>query len=405
MDKRFIAECGQEPVPDRGGLDQRVYSQSAGDWKSNDHPRRVDTDEQPEGRRRNAASHLDANEKMLEEHHQAEGQKNDRESYSEKTAPEGYDYTRSFADQIDDWVAGKIPTNDTLVLGPTPEVFQKIGLSALPMTIDQKHIDYAVNSTKNEDHNLELEMLKKLPEMMENPVAIIESDSKPTDSAVVILRGKVSGKQHIAAVHISGNGKINGLRIDTNHLASTYGRKNAISKLLTDAIKKENANQVGIFYWQKVAARTLFVESGEQFPGGAMQDGHIHSIYDANSPVKMMYEDYKEQKDTWQFKRWFGKSKMVDSDRNPKILYRNAQTNGEEGLRLTERKKGTDLQALYVRMEKPLSLNAQGKDTKALPTTDAMQKDGFKESASIQEIALWAAANGYDGLALDGVAA
>ena len=275
--KRFIAECGQEPVPDRGGLDQRVYSQSAGDWKSNDHPRRVDTDEQPEGRRRNAASHLDANEKMLEEHHQAEGQKNDRESYSEKTAPEGYDYTRSFADQIDDWVAGKIPTNDTLVLGPTPEVFQKIGLSALPMTIDQKHIDYAVNSTKNEDHNLELEMLKKLPEMMENPVAIIESDSKPTDSAVVILRGKVSGKQHIAAVHISGNGKINGLRIDTNHLASTYGRKNAISKLLTDAIKKENANQVGIFYWQKVAARTLFVESGEQFPGGAMQDGFIYA--------------------------------------------------------------------------------------------------------------------------------
>ena len=140
---------------------------------------------------------------------------------------------------MDDWIAGKIPKNDTLVLGPTPEVFQKNGLSTLAMTIDQKHVDYAVNSTKNEDHNLGLEMMKKLPEMMENPVAIIESDSRPTDSAVVILRGKVNGNQHIAAVRISGDGKINGLRIDANHMASTYGRKNAIKKLLTNAIKKK----------------------------------------------------------------------------------------------------------------------------------------------------------------------
>ena len=29
----------------------------------------------------------------------------------------------------------------------------KIGLSTLPMTIDQKHVDYVVNNTKNEDHH------------------------------------------------------------------------------------------------------------------------------------------------------------------------------------------------------------------------------------------------------------
>jgi len=60
---------------------------------------------------------------------------------------------------VDDWVAGKITKNDTLVLGPTPMTFQKIGLSTLPMAMDQEHIDYAHNDTKNEDHHMSLEML------------------------------------------------------------------------------------------------------------------------------------------------------------------------------------------------------------------------------------------------------
>ena len=37
--------------------------------------------------------------------------------------------------------------------------FQKIGLSTLPMAMDQEHIDYAHNDTKNEDHHMSLEML------------------------------------------------------------------------------------------------------------------------------------------------------------------------------------------------------------------------------------------------------
>ena len=47
---------------------------------------------------------------------------------------EKYDFTKPFAEQVDDWKAGKIEKNDTLVVGSTPEVFQKVGFNALPVT-------------------------------------------------------------------------------------------------------------------------------------------------------------------------------------------------------------------------------------------------------------------------------
>ncbi len=51
-----------------------------------------------------------------------------------------YDYTKSFSEQLDDWQNGKIPRYDTLMIGGTPKVFQKIGFNALPFTINQKHV-------------------------------------------------------------------------------------------------------------------------------------------------------------------------------------------------------------------------------------------------------------------------
>jgi hypothetical protein len=72
------------------------------------------------------------------------------------------DYFRYFDQQIDDYAAGKFPERDTFVLGKTPDIFQKVGLSALPMTMDQIHVDYALNGTKDADHLMGADLLKKL---------------------------------------------------------------------------------------------------------------------------------------------------------------------------------------------------------------------------------------------------
>ena len=79
-----------------------------------------------------------------------------------------------------------------------------------------------------------------------------------------------------------------------------------------------NAGKTGVYYWKKSEARSLFAETGVQFPGGAIQDGLIHSIYDAGSTVN---RKYLEQTETKQFKRWFGDSKVVDADGKPLVVY------------------------------------------------------------------------------------
>ena len=46
--------------------------------------------------------------------------------------------------------------------------------------------------------------------------------------------------------------------------------------------------------------------------------GFLHSILDADSPVKAQKRD---QTETSQFRHWFGKSKVVDEDGNPLVVY------------------------------------------------------------------------------------
>ncbi len=212
------------------------------------------------------------------------------------------------------------------VEGGAPEILQKIGLPALPMTFDTRHTDYAINDTKDEDHHMGAEMLKKLPEMLKDPVAIIESATRQTDSLVTIVEGEVDGKQMMAAVEVGGLGIANGTYIDANIITSAYGRKNAITTLLTNAIKKENTdnNSVGVYYWKKSDARSLYARAGGQFPGAAVQDGLIHSIYDAGSSVN---KNFVEQTETQQFNRWFKGSKVVNEDGTPKVVYHGSLQN------------------------------------------------------------------------------
>ena len=244
-----------------------------------------------------------------------------------------YDYSRSFAQQIDDYVAGKFPERDTFVLGKTPDIFQKVGLSALPLTMDQVHVDYALNGTKDADHLMGADLLKNLPSLLEKPVAIIESATHPDNSVVAIVKGEVNGKQLMAAVRVGGRGIQNGATIDSNHVVSPHGKGNAITKLLLDALKKENAGKTGVYYINKTEAQDLCARAGVQFPGTAAQDGLIHSIFDAGSPVN---RKYMEQTETRQFKRWFGDwqndpahaSKVVNEDGTPKVMYHGTSKGG-----------------------------------------------------------------------------
>lgn len=254
---------------------------------------------------------------------------NTRYSTKKKAANAGgYDFSKSFAQQIDDWIAGKFPTRDTLLVGKTPEVFQKIGFNALPMTINQTHVDYAINGTKNTDHTIGADGLKQLPQALEHPIAVIASKTQNGTSVVALLPFTHNGNTVIAPVVIDGFGFQNNIQIDSNAVTSVHGRKNAVTRLLADALNDYANGKTSLFYWDKEKATTLLRMARVTMPKASVliHSGYISSIRDENSPVKPKLNDVTE---SVQFKRWFGDwqrhtrdvSKIQNADGSPKIMY------------------------------------------------------------------------------------
>ena len=237
-----------------------------------------------------------------------------------------YDYSKSFAEQIDDYKNGLIPQNDTLLVSGTPNVWKKAGFNALPVTINQTHIDYALNGTKDSDHHIGETLLKDLPNAIQKPVAIIQSQS-PTrnDRAVVILKMTHNGKNVIGAIEVDGQGITNSINIDSNAMTSLYAKSNALTQL-NKAINNTVNGGVELFYWDKKEAITLLQNNGLQLSKTLPQDGFVHSIHDNGSNVKTKFKNITE---TQQFKRWFGDwqknpkkaSKIVNPDGTPMVVY------------------------------------------------------------------------------------
>ena len=242
-----------------------------------------------------------------------------RESGARFAKSNYYDYSKSFEEQIDDWKNGIFPHIDTLVVGATPTVFQRIGLAPLPVTINQRHIVYALNGTKNADHIIGEAELKQLPTALNNPIAIIASKNNSKNSLIALLPFKSkNGKQVIAPIRIDGFGVNNNRNIDSNAITSLHGRKNVLN-LLSNAINEHNNGKIAIYYINKKETAKLFQNSKVTMPKiPKTNNGFIHSITESNSPVKTKFRSVTE---TQQFKRWFDNSKVVDKDGKPLVVY------------------------------------------------------------------------------------
>ncbi|MDD6987925.1 MAG: hypothetical protein PUI53_11845 [Butyricicoccus porcorum] len=284
---------------------------------------------------------------------------------TKKAADDGslYDYKKSFAEQIDDWKAGKIPKRDSLLIGGTPEVLQKIGFNALPMTINQTHVDYAINGTKNEDHTIGEDGLRQLPEALQHPVAVIASETKSGTSVVALLPFTHNGNTVIAPVVIDGFARQNNILLDSNAVTSVHGRKNAVTGLLANALNRYANGETTLFYWDKENATALLRKARVTMPKSSVQihDGYIASIRDADSPVKPKLANITE---SVQFKRWFGNwkenpnksSKIVAPDGTPKVVYYDAANSGSGVYRLTDAEAG---EPVYLNMRRPYRISQQ----------------------------------------------
>lgn len=238
--------------------------------------------------------------------------------YSQKSIPGSYDYSKSFAQQIDDLDAGLIPRTDSLIVGGTPDVLKKIGFVALPMTYGQGHAREILRGNVA-DHDFGKDILKQLPTAMKRPVAVIRSVSQPATSVVVIAEFTHAGKQIIEAVEVNGFGHENSNRIDSYAITTMHKRGNA-ARLLYDAIAAENAgNVVGVYYADKEKTTRLLRRGGLQLPTGTnIPDGYTNKITDSKAEVNPRIQN---NIDTKQFRRWFDNSVVVNDDGTPMIMY------------------------------------------------------------------------------------
>lgn len=202
-------------------------------------------------------------------------QKNNAAEEVKHSVDDRYDYSKSFKEQIEDWEKGNFPKRDTLIVRNPPKVFRKIGLNSVPLVYTQNHLKTALKNSDG-DHLGKTNLLK-LPESLENPIAIIDSNSRHGRLVALIEISNYNGKE-ITAIGIDGKGRANGRIIDANLVVSAYTKRNAIKKLLKEAVNSERQGNGGIYYWQKEKAIQLMNKYGVQFPTLNIKDGFIKSI-------------------------------------------------------------------------------------------------------------------------------
>lgn len=245
-----------------------------------------------------------------------------------------YDYSKPFAEQIDDWLDGNFPKGDTFLVSSTPDVLQKIGFSKLPMSYDQKHMRQVLGKAKNRDHDLGVDFMKALPEMIADPVAII--DSQRDDGSIMMVLAhqnkNANDRPVVGIVRVEKGGGYNKVYVDANKLETVHSRGN-LDEIITAAVEKEKAGGVGVYYVTEKKSLHSVLEHGQsQVLDSLNRTGYMHSIHDAGSNVKAELMDQTESR---QFKRWFGDSKVVNEDGSPKLMYRG----GNEDIEIFDRRK------------------------------------------------------------------
>ncbi len=80
-------------------------------------------------------------------------------------------------------------------------------------------------------------------------------------------------------------------------MTSVHGRKNAVTRLLADALDDYANGKASLFYWDKEKATTLLRTAGVTMPKTSVliHSGYISSIRDENSPVKARYSIMKSR--------------------------------------------------------------------------------------------------------------
>lgn len=151
---------------------------------------------------------------------------------------------KTFKEQIEAVIEGRFPEKIGLTVScTTPDCLLNVGCDNLPILMGQKHVlncsHEFVDALKDSYHGLDEKTLAQVPEKLENPVFIFDSD-KRKDTVVAVLDLYDSLDQPImVCIHVNGSEEyLEGKCIEVNYITSIYGkRQNGIMCQFSNALR------------------------------------------------------------------------------------------------------------------------------------------------------------------------
>ena len=268
-----------------------------------------------------------------------------------------------------------------IVMGRTPEIYERIGLNQLPMTITGNHV-YSIAKTQSEAtrdyngkplkmnyHGVGEQAVKQLLNKVSDPIMVLahqeftpeQREKHSLEHKIIsIVEVKTDEKSVIIPIEIDAEVRSGKNSIDSNNVASYFEKKN-VASLIQEAIAKENIGETGFYFIDKKRATAILKRSGHQLPSTLMTDNSNVIIRNISENVKKKIANTTQ---SMQFKRWFGDwqnnpkkaSKIVNEDGTPKVVYHGTS----EKFTVFDRTKGRsnmDIQGMFF---SPWEIDAKG---------------------------------------------
>lgn len=174
---------------------------------------------------------------------------------------------KSFAEQVDDVLAGNANRYNDLKVCDTPQILLDVGCEQLPMFYTKRHLHDALKPKGNTGesihyHGLNAEQIKKMPMLLENPVIIYDSLSR--NDSIIIVTSELDNEKMpiIAAIKPNGKAKYDLELVESNFVMSFHGRNNFENQI------NRAVEQNKVLYYNKEKSQELFSVLGLQLSKG-----------------------------------------------------------------------------------------------------------------------------------------
>lgn len=167
-----------------------------------------------------------------------------------------------------------LPENSAVYIRETPAVVRAVGLRDLALTMTTKHAKAATSGVVVDDphaHHVTDEVVEQLPELMERPVMVLDSNTVPGDIMVVLDALDTKGNPVVATVHPNGHAQVGGEKGRANFITSVYGRDNLAVRPGSDSKNNllyllSRPDKRGVLYWNRELAEELFQKANLRVP-------------------------------------------------------------------------------------------------------------------------------------------